>query len=57
VSWEKAMYVQGSAYLEQEFKKNLFIAGDHNGLGLEPAAISGIFAANKIISKESEKHE
>ena len=25
------------------------MAGDHNGLGMEPAAISGIYAANKIM--------
>ncbi|MCE1254447.1 MAG: FAD-dependent oxidoreductase [Anaerolineae bacterium] len=49
VAWEKAMYVQGRAYLEQQYAEGLYIAGDHNGLGLEPAAISGIFAANQII--------
>lgn len=25
--------------------------GDHNGLGMEPAAISGIYAANNILGK------
>ena len=51
VAWEKAMYVQGSAYLDQQPAPGLYLAGDHNGLGLEPAAISGIFAANQIIAK------
>ncbi len=51
VSWEKAMYVFGDAFLEQEPEEGIYIAGDHNGLGLEPAAISGIFAANRIINK------
>jgi hypothetical protein len=49
VAWDKAMYVYGDAYLEQKFADNLYIAGDHNGLGLEPTAISGIYAANQII--------
>ncbi|UWG97780.1 FAD-dependent oxidoreductase [Dehalobacter sp. DCM] len=47
--WDKAMYVYGRAYMEQELEKGLYIAGDHNGLGLEPTSISGIYAANKII--------
>jgi hypothetical protein len=49
VDWEKAMYVQGRAYMEQQLGKTIYIAGDHNGLGLEPAAISGIYAANQIL--------
>lgn len=28
-----------------------YVAGDHNGLGLEPAAISGVYAANQILKK------
>ena len=52
MAWEKAMYVQGQAYLEQEFGNGLYVAGDHNGLGLEPAAISGIYTANQICEKK-----
>lgn len=48
-AWRRAMYVSGSAYLEQQYGPTLFTAGDHNGLGLEPAAISGIYAANQVI--------
>jgi hypothetical protein len=48
-AWRKAMYVTGSAYLEQQYGPTLFTAGDHNGLGLEPAAISGVYAANQVI--------
>ena len=51
VAWEKAMYIQGAAFMEQQIGDDIYIAGDHNGLGLEPAAISGIFAANQIINK------
>ena len=47
--WHKAMYVNGPAYLEQRYGPTLFTAGDHNGLGMEPAAISGIYAANQVI--------
>ena len=47
--WHKAMYVNGPAYLEQQYGPTLFTAGDHNGLGMEPAAISGIYAANQVI--------
>ena len=50
--WEKAMYTQGVAYLEQQYEDGIYVAGDHNGLGLEPTAISGVFAANQIIGKE-----
>jgi glycine/D-amino acid oxidase-like deaminating enzyme len=52
VAWERAMYVHGRAFMEQQPEPGLYIAGDHNGLGLEPAAISGIFAANQIIKEE-----
>ena len=45
------MYIQGAAFMEQQIGDDIYIAGDHNGLGLEPAAISGIFAANQIINK------
>ena len=47
--WHKAMYVNGPAYLEQQYGPTLFTAGDHNGLGMEPAAISGVYAANQVI--------
>ncbi len=49
--WENAMYIQGPAYLEQQYGNGIYIAGDHNGLGLEPTAISGIFAANQILGE------
>lgn len=47
--WKKAEYVVGNAYLEQQYGPSTFVAGDHNGLGLEPAAISGIYAANQVL--------
>jgi glycine/D-amino acid oxidase-like deaminating enzyme len=49
--WEKAMYVSGRAYVEQQYGPSTYVAGDHNGLGLEPAAISGSYAARQILAK------
>lgn len=49
--WDKAMYVYGQAYIEQQYGDRLYVAGDHNGLGLEPTAISGVYAANQIIKQ------
>ncbi len=51
--WDKAMYVSGRAYVEQQYGDSTYVAGDHNGLGLEPAAISGIYAARQILKKLS----
>lgn len=45
------MYVQGRAYVEQQYGESTYVAGDHNGLGLEPAAISGVYAARQILKK------
>lgn len=49
--WDKAMYVSGRAYVEQQYGDSTYVAGDHNGLGLEPAAISGVYAARQILKK------
>ncbi|WP_207218985.1 FAD-binding protein [Pengzhenrongella frigida] len=49
--WDKAMYVTGRAYVEQQYGDSTYVAGDHNGLGLEPAAISGVYAARQILKK------
>jgi hypothetical protein len=51
-TWEQAMYIFGRAYMEQQYGEGLYVAGDHNGLGLEPSAISGIYAANQIIKEK-----
>jgi hypothetical protein len=52
VTWEKALYTEGKDIVDEqvkEFGKNLYIAGEHNSVGMEPSAISGIYAANEII--------
>lgn len=51
VDWERALFTHPSLILEQDLGSGLYRAGDHNALGLEPAAISGVFAANRIISQ------
>lgn len=51
-AWDEAMYVTGPAYIEQSQGNGIYIVGDHNGLGLEPTAISGIFAAGQIMKNE-----
>lgn len=53
VTWEKALYTEGKEIVDEQtaaFGKNLYIAGEHNGVGMEPSAISGIFAANRILA-------
>jgi len=49
VLWPKALFTNPNIVLDQDLADNLYMAGDHNGLGMEPAAISGIYAANRII--------
>lgn len=49
--WEYALYTAAHEALPQNLAPGLIMAGDVNGLGMEPAAISGIYAANKILGK------
>ena len=49
--WEYALYTAANEALPQNLAPGLIMAGDVNGLGMEPAAISGIYAANKILGK------
>lgn len=52
-SWPQALFVGDGGYLEQQYGDRIYVAGDHNGLGLEPAAISGVWAANQILDKQT----
>ena len=47
--WPEALFTYGDIVQPQDWDENLWIAGDINGLGLEPAAISGVYAANRIL--------
>lgn len=51
--WPDALYTHPAFVLEQDLGNNLYMAGDHNGMGMEPASISGIYAANQIIKKSA----
>lgn len=51
--WPQALYAHPAIVLDQDLGDGLYLAGDHNGMGMEPAAISGIFAANRIIERTS----
>lgn len=48
--WPRALFTHPSIVLKQDLGEGLYRIGDHNALGLEPAAISGVFAANRILS-------
>ena len=50
--WDTALFVNGNYLLEQNFNKEITIAGDHNSCGLEPACISGIYAANRVLREK-----
>ena len=47
--WPEALFTYGDIIQPQDHDEHLWIAGDINGLGLEPAAISGVYAANRIL--------
>ncbi|MBA3824902.1 MAG: FAD-dependent oxidoreductase [Ktedonobacterales bacterium] len=51
VRWPKAIFTNPNIVLDQDLAENLYMAGDHNGLGMESAAVSGIYAANRILGK------
>ena len=50
-AWPKAMFTGPTEATPQNLAPGLIVAGDANGLGMEPAAISGVYAANKILGK------
>jgi glycine/D-amino acid oxidase-like deaminating enzyme len=47
--WDPAFHITGDDLLEFDRGRGLYLAGDHNVIGLEDAWITGIFAANKIM--------
>jgi hypothetical protein len=49
--WEYALYTEAHEAIPQNLAPGLIMAGDINGLGMEPACISGIYAANKIMGR------
>lgn len=49
--WPKALFTNPNWVNPNNLAPGLILAGDCNGLGMEPAAISGVYAANKILGK------
>lgn len=49
--WPEALFVYGDVVAPQDLGDGRIIAGDMNGLGLEPACVSGIYAANRVLGK------
>lgn len=49
--WEPAFNIIGDELLECEQGNNIYLAGDHNVIGLEDSYITGLLAANKILEK------
>lgn len=47
--WPESLFTYGDCVMKQDWDENCYVAGDLNGLGLEPAAIAGIYAANRIL--------
>jgi glycine/D-amino acid oxidase-like deaminating enzyme len=48
--WNPAFHIVGDALLECEQGPNLYLAGDHNIVGLEDAYLTGDYAADQVIS-------
>ena len=49
--WEPAFNITGDELLDCEQGDNIYLAGDHNVIGLEDSYITGVLAANKILEK------
>lgn len=49
--WEPAFNIIGNELLDCEQGNNIYLAGDHNVVGLEDSYITGVLAANKILKK------
>ena len=48
--WEPAFNIIGDELLGCEQGHNIYLAGDHNVIGLEDSYITGVLAANKILA-------
>src|SRR3989338_4977395 len=53
--WEPAFNITGDELLDCEQGDNIYLAGDHNVIGLEDSYITVVLAANKILEKIKKK--
>ena len=49
--WDPAFNITGNELLDCEQGENIYLAGDHNVIGLEDSYITGLLAANKILAR------
>tara|TARA_Y100000310_G_scaffold314165_1_gene363276 strand:+ start:374 stop:1519 length:1146 start_codon:yes stop_codon:yes gene_type:complete len=49
--WDPAFNITGSCLVDQNYSSEIILAGDYNLYGLEACYISGLYAANRIISQ------
>lgn len=52
--WPRALFTNPNWVNPNNLAPGLILGGDCNGLGMEPAAISGVYAANKILGKTTD---
>jgi hypothetical protein len=54
--WDSAGTINGHRLIESNRSKNMYLIGDFNIAGLEESYITGLYAANQIITKKSSNH-
>jgi hypothetical protein len=54
--WNPAFHLEGDVLLECEQAPGLYLIGDHNVCNLEDSYITGVYAANSILTGYGERH-
>jgi hypothetical protein len=53
VTWKTAIVVSGADWAPLELEPDLYLVGDHNIPGLEDSYLTGLCAANRILSRSA----